>query len=1208
MENKNKKILTLMIILTALLIGIGGVFAYKIYSNNSTRNVYDERAHGDFLGVTGCNSGEYRSSLNGQYAYIGTYKGSTANEAKSACETAAPSKVPSGQTWTCTDAIAYCNECNANYYLKNGSCKSCDDGKTSPIGSTSADDCTNSSTPVSETKVAKPTKSKCRVLSYNGLNQELVNTASTGYHWTSSNAINAGDHNVTAVLENGYAWPDGTKNNVIVTCSISKETPLMSLNSTGGTINQIGGTTSFEITLKTKEESGTLGGTITISVDDSSVASVSTTSESVSGVGSVGTTKTVTVTAKKAGTTKIRVSYSGDNNHNVTELSWNLNVSTGGIVEIPTAEKKCKKGLVYTGSEIDLTFGAGTGYTFSHQPVVTPGNYTVTATLQDGFKWADNTSTTKQFVCSVGKATPSLSVSTTYVTVKTGENIVVPITVKSGAVNGEILGSLSVKNNDLSIADTSFTVMGDVSATFSGTTKNLTISGLKEGSTKIIISYDKATNYTSYNDFNTIEIHVVVSRGDHEPEINIPGCDININQTTNKLKPGDTYTLTATSNNFKNFTWSVSGQATITSNNVLTVSSPAQDGSEIVVTVKEKYIDKDGAVSYSQCSDEVTFVVDNGVTNVKCDPGQYLPKNSETCTLCQENSYCPGGLFSKSSTSDQGIYACEAIPGTRKVYVYSDGNRSSETDCYANVAAGEYIASGSKYRCSVGSYSKARKVHYGSSDLCTPCEVGKTTSDVGSTSAEACNITVETVDACKPGTYLPANTIKCVECPVGSYCPGPVNPSTTKYVKKTYDQGINSCPYANVTSGNAYDVANRKYTSKAGAKSENECYIKLNCDRVNMSSPPQIIACSEFSGSTKTTTVYYGQSGSACATSCKDTPNTCLPKLNGVKYGSKGSTINLTLSDEKNDYVSNYVWSISGPAELGKRTNDSTGIMSIKINSDAKNGDEIVVTASSGNCVATHTIKVGSGGGNDTCYNSTTVNVTTLEVQPEEPNREYKTKFKVDEYTVLKASVTGKSPLCGTNVTWQSLDESIAIISDDDTNDIHKLQDNEIKVIGKKFGRVKIRATAVNGNVYGEIEVEVVKQDEDITCVSPTGITVTANPTNIKIGERTIATAKLTGDGTYCDSKVVWESSDTSVATVDQNGNVTGAGEGAVAITARAVSGGKSDSVIIYVGSTLPDVPKTSLGISTIVLITSILIGAFGLYLFYYLKKKQINN
>lgn len=247
-------------------------------------------------------------------------------------------------------------------------------------------------------------------------------------------------------------------------------------------------------------------------------------------------------------------------------------------------------------------------------------------------------------------------------------------------------------------------------------------------------------------------------------------------------------------------------------------------------------------------------------------------------------------------------------------------------------------------------------------------------------------------------------------------------------------------------------------------------------------------------------------------------------------------------------------------------------------------------------------------GVDDTCYNPTGVTVTTLGIQPEEPTREYKTKFKVNEYTVLKANVTGKSPLCGTDVTWQSLDESIAVVSDDDTNDIHKLQSGEIKVIGKKAGRVKIRATSVNGGGYAEIEVEVVKQDEDITCVSPTGITVTANPTNIKIGERTIATAKLTGDGTYCDNKVVWESSDTSVATVDQNGNVTGVGEGAVAIIARAVSGGKSDSVIIYVGSTLPDVPQTSLGISTIVLIASVLIGAFGLYLFYYLKKKQVNN
>ena len=46
-------------------------------------------------------------------------------------------------------------------------------------------------------------------------------------------------------------------------------------------------------------------------------------------------------------------------------------------------------------------------------------------------------------------------------------------------------------------------------------------------------------------------------------------------------------------------------------------------------------------------------------TTVSCDPGKYMKKGETTCnTECPSNSYCPGGIYNMSQTTDQGIESC----------------------------------------------------------------------------------------------------------------------------------------------------------------------------------------------------------------------------------------------------------------------------------------------------------------------------------------------------------------------------------------------------------------------------------------------------------------------------------------------------------------------------------------------------------------------
>ena len=45
-------------------------------------------------------------------------------------------------------------------------------------------------------------------------------------------------------------------------------------------------------------------------------------------------------------------------------------------------------------------------------------------------------------------------------------------------------------------------------------------------------------------------------------------------------------------------------------------------------------------------------------TIYNCGAGYYLPKLSENCVLCRENSYCPGGDYTYSESDDTGISTC----------------------------------------------------------------------------------------------------------------------------------------------------------------------------------------------------------------------------------------------------------------------------------------------------------------------------------------------------------------------------------------------------------------------------------------------------------------------------------------------------------------------------------------------------------------------
>ncbi len=126
----------------------------------------------------------------------------------------------------------------------------------------------------------------------------------------------------------------------------------------------------------------------------------------------------------------------------------------------------------------------------------------------------------------------------------------------------------------------------------------------------------------------------------------------------------------------------------------------------------------------------------------------------------------------------------------------------------------------------------------------------------------------------------------------------------------------------------------------------------------------------------------------------------------------------------------------------------------------------------------------------------------------------------------LTATVTPESA----QVIWTSSDESVATV------------DQNGNVTAIKEGVITVTAKVENTNLTASSVVTVKKQD-----ISSESITLDRNILELLEGSQDKLIATVTPD----TAKVIWSSSDESIATVDQNGNVTALREGEVIITAK---------------------------------------------------------
>lgn len=140
----------------------------------------------------------------------------------------------------------------------------------------------------------------------------------------------------------------------------------------------------------------------------------------------------------------------------------------------------------------------------------------------------------------------------------------------------------------------------------------------------------------------------------------------------------------------------------------------------------------------------------------------------------------------------------------------------------------------------------------------------------------------------------------------------------------------------------------------------------------------------------------------------------------------------------------------------------------------------------------------------------------------------------IGETTILTTTI-GPSSATNKSVTWSSSNPSIATI------------DSNGKVTAKMQGTTTITATAKDASGITATCTIIVKEREmEVTSIK-------INPSSLTLYEQETATITATIEPSDATNKnVTWSSSNPSIATVDNNGNVTAIAEGKTTITATA--------------------------------------------------------
>lgn len=318
-------------------------------------------------------------------------------------------------------------------------------------------------------------------LIYSGDNQTITKTPSAGYTFSNNEQRNAGTYTIAAKLNNGYEWSDGTLTDKTFDCSISKLTPIITVNDMAD---------SLSITNKK-----------IMSLSSNVLGQFSVTSDeylSISNYSLIGGDISATGIKKGIGHVYINFTPNDGENINTYEETREINVIRH-IESIPTADEYCNKNLEYNESSQTLADSHISSISLLNNSGTNAGDYTVTAHLNnDMYEWQDGTIEDKSFVCSIAKASPNVTigeVNTSNIVQYTNNEILSLVSNVSGKFK------FTTDGNKISNYQNEITVTANQNIKFAAT-------GEEIGESNLVVSFiPDNNNYNTYS--KSFNINVV---------------------------------------------------------------------------------------------------------------------------------------------------------------------------------------------------------------------------------------------------------------------------------------------------------------------------------------------------------------------------------------------------------------------------------------------------------------------------------------------------------------------------------------------------------------------------------------------------------------------------------------------------------------------------------------------------------------------------